>query len=78
MTFEKWWEDNIHVATGFDSLDPTGHSPMQQYGYGRYANVFNLTLKHLTPTELRALFEDCWHDGYRQGREMDTRFIEDY
>jgi len=20
----------------------------------------------LTPTELKGLFEDCWHDGYRQ------------
>jgi len=28
---------SIILATGFDPLDPT---PMQQYGYGRYANVF--------------------------------------
>lgn len=28
---------SIIVATGFDPLDPT---PMEQYGYGKYANVF--------------------------------------
>jgi heterodisulfide reductase subunit A len=37
---------SIIVATGFDPLDPT---PMQQYGYGRYANVFtNLEFERLS------------------------------
>ncbi|KPJ79028.1 MAG: pyridine nucleotide-disulfide oxidoreductase [Deltaproteobacteria bacterium SG8_13] len=37
---------SIIVATGFDILDPT---PMQPYGYGRYANVFtNLEFERLS------------------------------
>ncbi len=37
---------SIIVATGFDPLDPT---PMTQYGYGRYANVFtNLEFERLS------------------------------
>jgi len=37
---------SIIVATGFDPLDPT---PMQQYGYGKYANVFtNLEFERLS------------------------------
>jgi heterodisulfide reductase subunit A len=37
---------SIIVATGFDPLDPT---PMQQYGYGRHANVFtNLEFERLS------------------------------
>jgi len=37
---------SIIVATGFDPLDPT---PMHQYGYGKYANVFtNLEFERLS------------------------------
>ena len=37
---------SIIVATGFDPLDPT---PIQQYGYGKYANVFtNLEFERLS------------------------------
>ena len=37
---------SIIVATGFDPLDPT---PMQQYGYGKYTNVFtNLEFERLS------------------------------
>jgi len=37
---------SIIVATGFDPLDPT---PMRQYGYGKYANVFtNLEFERLS------------------------------
>jgi heterodisulfide reductase subunit A len=37
---------SIIVATGFDPLDPT---PMRQYGYGTYANVFtNLEFERLS------------------------------
>ena len=37
---------SIIVATGFDPLDPT---PMQQYGYGKYVNVFtNLEFERLS------------------------------
>ena len=37
---------SIIVATGFDPLDP---APMQQYGYGKYANVFtNLEFERLS------------------------------
>jgi len=37
---------SIIVATGFDPLDPT---PMEQYGYGKYANVFtNLEFERLS------------------------------
>jgi heterodisulfide reductase subunit A len=50
----------IIVATGFDPLDPT---PMTQYGYGRYANVFtNLEFERLSnatgPTSGRLLKRD--------------------
>jgi heterodisulfide reductase subunit A len=51
---------SIIVATGFDPLDPT---PMTQYGYGRYANVFtNLEFERLSnatgPTSGRLLKRD--------------------
>ncbi len=51
---------SIIVATGFDPLDPT---PMTQYGYGRYANVFtNLEFERLSnatgPTAGRLLKRD--------------------
>ena len=51
---------SIIVATGFDPLDPT---PMGQYGYGRYANVFtNLEFERLSnatgPTSGRLLKRD--------------------
>lgn len=37
---------SIIIATGFDPLDPT---PMTQYGYGKYANVFtNLEFERLS------------------------------
>jgi len=37
---------SIIVATGFDALDPT---PMSQFGYGKYANVFtNLEFERLS------------------------------
>jgi heterodisulfide reductase subunit A len=37
---------SIIIATGFDPLDPT---PMEQYGYGKYANVFtNLEFERLS------------------------------
>jgi heterodisulfide reductase subunit A len=51
---------SIIVATGFDPLDPT---PMKQYGYGRYANVFtNLEFERLSnatgPTSGKLLKRD--------------------
>jgi len=51
---------SIIVATGFDPLDPT---PMTQYGYGRFANVFtNLEFERLSnatgPTSGRLLKRD--------------------
>ena len=51
---------SIIVATGFDPLDPT---PMQQYGYGKYANVFtNLEFERLSnatgPTSGKLLKRD--------------------
>ena len=51
---------SIIVATGFDPMDPT---PMQAYGYGRYANVFtNLEFERLSnatgPTGGRLLKRD--------------------
>jgi heterodisulfide reductase subunit A len=51
---------SIIIATGFDPLDPT---PMRQYGYGRYANVFtNLEFERLSnatgPTRGRLLKRD--------------------
>ena len=51
---------SIIIATGFDPLDPT---PMMQYGYGRYANVFtNLEFERLSnatgPTSGRLLKRD--------------------
>jgi heterodisulfide reductase subunit A len=51
---------SIIVATGFDALDPT---PMDQYGYGRYANVFtNLEFERLSnatgPTSGKLLLRD--------------------
>jgi len=51
---------SIIIATGFDPLDPT---PMTQYGYGRYANVFtNLEFERLSnatgPTAGRLLKRD--------------------
>jgi heterodisulfide reductase subunit A len=45
-TVEEIEVGSIIVATGFDPLDPT---PMQQYGYGKYANVFtNLEFERLS------------------------------
>jgi len=51
---------SIIVATGFDPLDPT---PMTQYGYGKFANVFtNLEFERLSnatgPTKGRLLKRD--------------------
>ena len=51
---------SIIVATGFDPLDPT---PIQQYGYGKYANVFtNLEFERLSnatgPTRGKLLKRD--------------------
>jgi heterodisulfide reductase subunit A len=51
---------SIIVATGFDPLDP---APMDQYGYGRYANVFtNLEFERLSnatgPTSGKLLLRD--------------------
>ena len=51
---------SIIVATGFNPLDPT---PMQQYGYGKYANVFtNLEFERLSnatgPTRGKLLKRD--------------------
>jgi heterodisulfide reductase subunit A len=51
---------SIIVATGFDPLDPT---PIQQYGYGKYANVFtNLEFERLSnatgPTSGKLLKRD--------------------
>jgi heterodisulfide reductase subunit A len=51
---------SIIVATGFDPLDPT---PIRQYGYGRYANVFtNLEFERLSnatgPTKGKLLKRD--------------------
>jgi heterodisulfide reductase subunit A len=51
---------SIIVATGFDPLDPT---PMAQYGYGKFANVFtNLEFERLSnatgPTAGRLLKRD--------------------
>ncbi|MFH2093979.1 MAG: FAD-dependent oxidoreductase, partial [Pseudomonadota bacterium] len=45
-TFETIDVGSIIVATGFDALDPT---PMTQYGYGKFANVFtNLEFERLS------------------------------
>jgi heterodisulfide reductase subunit A len=51
---------SIIVATGFDALDPT---PMEQYGYRRYANVYtNLEFERLSnatgPTSGELLLRD--------------------
>ena len=51
---------SIILATGFDPLDPT---PMQQYGYGKHANVFtNLEFERLSnatgPTSGKLLKRD--------------------
>ncbi len=51
---------SIIVATGFDPLDPT---PIRQYGYGQYANVFtNLEFERLSnatgPTKGKLLKRD--------------------
>jgi len=51
---------SIIIATGFDPLDPT---PMEQYGYGKYANVFtNLEFERLSnatgPTKGKLLKRD--------------------
>ncbi|MBU1713367.1 MAG: FAD-dependent oxidoreductase [Proteobacteria bacterium] len=51
---------SIIVATGFDPLDPT---PIHQYGYGKYANVFtNLEFERLSnatgPTKGKLLKRD--------------------
>jgi len=51
---------SIIIATGFDPLDPT---PMTQYGYGKYANVFtNLEFERLSnatgPTSGKLLKRD--------------------
>jgi heterodisulfide reductase subunit A len=51
---------SIIVATGYDPLDPT---PMEQYGYGKYANVFtNLEFERLSnatgPTSGKLLKRD--------------------
>jgi heterodisulfide reductase subunit A len=51
---------SVIVATGFDPLDPT---PMEQYGYGKFANVFtNLEFERLSnatgPTSGRLLKRD--------------------
>jgi len=51
---------SIIVATGFDPLDPT---PMEQYGYGKYTNVFtNLEFERLSnatgPTSGKLLKRD--------------------
>jgi heterodisulfide reductase subunit A2 len=59
-TIEEIEVGSIIVATGFDPLDP---SPMTQYGYGRYANVFtNLEFERLSnatgPTSGRLLKRD--------------------
>jgi heterodisulfide reductase subunit A len=52
---------SIIVATGFDALDPT---PMAQYGYGKYPNVFtNLEFERLSnatgPTGGKLLLRDA-------------------
>ncbi len=54
---------SIITATGFDPMDP---SPMKQYGYGRYPNVFtNLEFERLSnatgPTGGKILIRD--HEG---------------
>ena len=59
-TLEEIEVGSIIVATGFDPLDPT---PMTQYGYGRFANVFtNLEFERLSnatgPTSGRLLKRD--------------------
>ena len=59
-TVEEVDVGSIIVATGFDPLDPT---PMTQYGYGRYANVFtNLEFERLSnatgPTSGKLLKRD--------------------
>ncbi len=51
---------SIIIATGFDLLDPT---PMEQYGYGKFANVFtNIEFERLSnatgPTSGRLLKRD--------------------
>ena len=60
QTLQEIEVGSIIVATGFDPLDPT---PMTQYGYGRYANVFtNLEFERLSnatgPTSGRLLKRD--------------------
>ena len=62
MALEKWEIDvgSIIVATGFDPLDPT---PMEQYGYGKYASVFtNLEFERMSnatgPTSGKLLKRD--------------------
>lgn len=57
---------SIIVATGFDPLDPSG---MEEYGYGRYANVFtNLEFERLSnatgPTAGKLLMRDA-EDPYK-------------
>jgi heterodisulfide reductase subunit A len=52
---------SIIVATGFDTLDPT---PMTQFGYGRYPNVFtNLEFERLSnatgPTSGKIMLRDA-------------------
>lgn len=59
-TLEEIEVGSIIIATGFDPLDPT---PMTQYGYGRFANVFtNLEFERLSnatgPTSGRLLKRD--------------------
>ncbi|MEN8244564.1 MAG: FAD-dependent oxidoreductase [Thermodesulfobacteriota bacterium] len=59
-TVEEIEVGSIIVATGFDPLDP---APMQQYGYGKLANVFtNLEFERLSnatgPTSGRLLKRD--------------------
>jgi heterodisulfide reductase subunit A len=59
-TIEEIEVGSIIVATGFDPLDP---APMQQYGYGKLANVFtNLEFERLSnatgPTSGRLLKRD--------------------
>ena len=59
-TVEEIEVGSIIVATGFDALDPT---PMRQYGYGKFANVFtNLEFERLSnatgPTSGKLLKRD--------------------
>jgi len=57
---------SIIVATGFDPLDPT---PMEQYGYGKHANVLtNLEFERMSnatgPTDGKLLKRDS-HDRFK-------------